>query len=221
MNQRQKNLIDKVTKGKEKEFLSEFLEHFLDKGLGSLNKSETDIFIFHLLDKFQNENGLSLSNYEWSSLLKISERKIKNLRLQVGIRYASDNEEDEFHLWLRLLELISEGYIEFDGKDKVIVTIENPYLLRFIEHQLKTLKLPTTDYGFNKERVKLKTTSLEKLLATAAEEIKLGKGNTKAEAKLKAIKWDLFKKEKKKQVFELLQRSLPSLMKNIVMPTGG
>lgn len=218
MNQRQNELIDKVTKGREKEILSEFLEHFLNKGLGSISKYETDIFIFYLLDKYQHDKGLSLSNYEWSFLLKISERKIKNLRLEVGIRYASDNAEDEFHMWLRLLELISEGYLEFEGPDKVVITIENPYMLRFIEHKLKMLKLPTTDYSFNSERIKLKTSSLESLLSAGAEEIKVGKGNSKAEAKLKAGKWNLYKGDVRKQVVELLKRSIPMLMKNIGIP---
>lgn len=219
MNQRQRDIIDKVAKGKEKDFLDEFLEHFLDKGLGSLTKYETDVFIFYLLDKYQKTKGLNLTNYEWSTLLKISERKIKNLRLEVGIRYTSDNDEDDFYLWLSLLGLISEGYLEFEGTDKVIITIENPYLLRFIEHKLKVLKLPTTDYSFNSERVKLKTSSLESLLTTGASEISLNKDSTKAAAKLKAAKWTAYKKEAAKQVFDILKRAMPTLMKGIVSPS--
>lgn len=186
--------------------------------MGSVNKSETDILIYYLLNKYQGENELNLTNFEWSSLLKISERKIKNLRLEVGIRYASDSEQDELHSWFSVLELIANGFLEFEGPGKVILTIENPYLLRFIEHKLKTFKLSATDYSFNSERIKLKVSSLEKLLSAAAEEIKIGKGNTMAEEKLKNAKWKNYGKEAMKQVFSILTRAIPVLMKEVKNP---
>lgn len=220
MNKQQTDLIAKIIQGSEKEILSEFLDYFLDKGLGALTKNEMDVCMFYLLEKYQSNKGLKMSNYDWSSLLKISERKIKNLRLEVGIRYTADNDSNEVDLWLRFLDLISEGYLEFDGTDKVIITIENPYLLRFIEHKLKTLKLPTTDYSFNTERIKLRRTSLELLLEEGAIGIKLLKGTTKAEAKLKSASWKAYKGEVRKQVFDLLKRAMPTLMRNVVMPTG-
>lgn len=163
-------------------------------------------FIF--LKSIKVTRDLKMSNYDWSSLLKISERKIKNLRLEVGIRYTADNDSNEVDLWLRFLDLISEGYLEFDGTDKVIINIENPYLLRFIEHKLKTLKLPTTDYSFNTERIKLRRISLEASFRRRSYWDKIIERYYKAEAKLKSASWKAYKGEVRKQVFDLLKRAM-------------
>lgn len=219
MNKKQKETIAKIIKGKEKEILDEFLDHFLDRGLGSVTKSETDIYLFHLLQKYEKEKTVGLSNYEWSTLLKISERKIKTLRLEVGIRYDSDDEQDEWKSWVSFLNLITDGYLEFSGTSKVILTIENPYLLRFLEGNLKKMRLPSTDYSFNSERVTFSISSLEELLQKAADEISIGKGSTKAEDIFKKAKWTNYKKEARGQLFDIIKRAIPTVVKGIVFPT--
>lgn len=215
MNIKQKLAIQKIVKGNENNFLAEILDYFLDKGLGSVSKYETDIFIFYLIDKYQKEKGLKFTNFELSSLFKISERKIKNLKLEVGIRYASNDEDDELASWLKLLELITDGFLEFESPDKVVLTIEDPYLLRFIEHKLKKLKKPSTDYSFNSERVKLKVSSLKTLLQTAATEIKIEKGNSRAEHVLKNAMWKNYGDEAKKYLFSIFTETIPGLITGI------
>lgn len=219
MNKKQKETIEKIIKSKEKEFLNEFLDHFLDRGLGSVSKSETDIFLFQLLQKFEKEKSLGLSNFEWSTLLKISERKIKTLRLEVGIRYNSDEEGDEWNSWVAFLKLITEGFLEFSGPSKVILIIEDPYLLRFLEARLKKMRLGSTDYSFNSERVTFPISSLEKLLQKAADEISTGKGSTKAEDIFRNAKWTNYGKEAKTQLFDIIKRSIPTIVKTVVFPT--
>ena len=217
MNAQQKKILATISKGKEEKILMEIFAHFFDKGFGSITKVETDIFLYYLIDKYQKTGNLNLSNFEWSSFLKISERKIKNLQLEVGIRYSSDDVNDEFNSWIRLLEFITEGYLEFEGKDKVILTVENPYLLRFIQHKLKKLKLPTADYSFNSEKIKMKTSSLEKLLAAGAEQTYIGEGRSIAEDKLKHAKWTNYKKEALKTIQDMLTKAMPSFItKNIL-----
>lgn len=219
MNKKQRENIAKIIKGKEKEILDEFLDHFLDRGLGSVTKSETDIYLFHILQKYERKKGLVLSNFEWSTLLKISERKIKNLRLEVGIRYDSDDDQDDWKSWVSFLNLITDGYLEFSGTSKVILTIENPYLLRFLEGNLKKMRLASTDYSFNSERVTFSISSLEKLLQKAANEISIGKGSTKAEDIFKKAKWTNYGKDAKKQLFDIIKRSIPLVVKTVVFPT--
>lgn len=212
MNKNQERLLNQVIKGNEIEFLNELMSFYLNNGLGSLTKKEIDIFIFYLIDKYQKNQSNEWSNYDWSCLLKISETKIKNLRLEVGIRYASDDEED-FNLWIKFLDLIKEGYIEKEDS-KYIITIEDPYLLRFIEHKLKLLKLATTDYSFNKERIKFKPDSLEKLIKLAGEEI--GTNQSYAENKIKSIKWDSLRSEIGKELYDMFKRAIPTIMSKII-----
>jgi len=57
MNFKQKSIIKQIINGAESEFLNEFLDFFLDKGLGSVSKYETDIFIFYIIEKYQKQKG--------------------------------------------------------------------------------------------------------------------------------------------------------------------
>ena len=150
-----------------------------------------------------------------SSLLKISERKIKNLKLEVGIRYSSNEEDDELSSWLKLLELISEGFLEFESAEKIILTIEDPYLLRFIEHNLKISKQPSTDYSFNSERVKLKVSSLKILLKKAAEALNMINGKSKAEQTLKSAIRKNYGEDIRKGLFSILKDTIPSLITGV------
>ena len=178
MNFKQKSIIEQIISDAESEFVFELLDFFLDKGLGSVSKYETDIFIFYLIEKYQKQKGKKLSNFELSSLLKVSERKIKNLKLEVGIRYSSNEEDDELSSWLKLLELISEGFLEFESAEKIILTIEDPYLLRFIEHNLKISKQQSTDYSFNSLRSLVNESKGESLVVSIS--IKFSWGGTYA-----------------------------------------
>jgi hypothetical protein len=215
MNFKQKTIIEQIICDAESEFLIELLDFFLDKGLGSVSKYETDIFIFYLIDKYQKERGKKLTNFELSSLLKISERKIKNLKLEVGIRYSSNEDDDELSSWLKLLELISEGFLEFESAEKIILTIEDPYLLRFIEHNLKISKQPSTDYSFNSERVKLKVSSLKILLKKAAEALNMVNGKSKAEQTLKSAIRKNYGEEAIKVLFSILKDTVPGLITRV------
>lgn len=215
MNFKQKTIIEQIISDAESEFVFELLDFFLDKGLGSVSKYETDIFIFYLIEKYQKQKGKKLSNFELSSLLKISERKIKNLKLEVGIRYSSNEEDDELSSWLKLLELISEGFLEFESAEKIILTIEDPYLLRFIEHNLKILKQPSTDYSFNSERVKLKVSSLKILLKKAAEALNKINGKSKAEQTLKSAIRKNYGEDIRKGLFSILKDTIPSLITGV------
>jgi hypothetical protein len=215
MNFKQKTIIEQIISNAESEFVFELLDFFLDKGLGSVSKYETDIFIFYLIEKYQKQKGKKLSNFELSSLLKISERKIKNLKLEVGIRYSSNEEDDELSSWLKLLELISEGFLEFESTEKIILTIEDPYLLRFIEHNLKISKQSSTDYSFNSERVKLKVTSLKILLKKAAVALKMTNGKSKAEQTLKSAIRKNYGEEAIKVLFSILKDTIPGLITGV------
>lgn len=139
MNKKQNEIIERIIKKNEKEFLLEFLDYFLEKGLGSVNKKETDIYLFFLLNKYLKREN-KITNYEWSILLKISERKIKNLRLELGIRYTANETDNELFLWFDLLDVIIDGNLEFLLNEKVALTVENPYLLQFIDHKSQEIK---------------------------------------------------------------------------------
>ncbi|MBU3715248.1 MAG: hypothetical protein FGM46_09940, partial [Ferruginibacter sp.] len=205
MNSKQQNIINNIFNGYEQEIIVDVFDYFLDKGLGSVSKSETEIFLFHLIDTYKRKNDVKLSNYELSSFLKVSERKIKNLRLEVGIRYHSNNKDDENNLWLKFFELLAEGYIEYESLDSIILTIEDPYLLRFIEHTLKSNKQPSIDYKFNRERIILKSIAFKTLVKIACTNLKDKTNAMKLKATIKKAKWGHIGEQAKKELFEIVK----------------
>jgi hypothetical protein len=56
MNFKQKSIIEQIISDAESEFVFELLDFFLDKGLGSVSKYETDIFIFYLIESKNVKN---------------------------------------------------------------------------------------------------------------------------------------------------------------------
>jgi len=212
MNNSQDQLLKKIINNNAKDISYEIFEFLLDDGLGSISKSEFDAFIFYTLHKYQKKNKLFLSNYEWSSLLKLTERKIKNLRLISGIRFAEDTNEESKELWFNFLDIVREGYIQVDKSKNFIFTIEDPILTRFLDAKLKELKLSSFDYSFNSEILKFNSKSLSELLKNAASETGIGEGNSIAEEKITKIKWKNVGDEAKDLLKDLLKGLFPTLI---------
>ena len=209
MNDIQKEILEKITKNNEKVILNELLDFLIGNGLGSVTKREMDIYLFHLLDS--NNTTQVLSNYDWSCLLKINERKVKNLRIENGIRYYSNDNNDERKQWLKLLGLIKDYYIETDDLGNYVIIVEDPYLLRFLEHQIKLLKLASTDYSFNPERVKFKQSSLEVLLKSAAECFGID-GHSKAQDILSKMKWKKYGKKVGEELYDIFKKAFSKFL---------
>ena len=57
--------------------LQEFISKYLERGFGSMNKNDFEVWIFHYLMNHQLQGK---TNYEVSLFLKIPETKVKRLR---------------------------------------------------------------------------------------------------------------------------------------------
>lgn len=99
-------------------FAKDFLEFYLRNGFGSLNKSEIELFIFHLLSKnFKNQK-----NYEIANSLKITESKLKMLFLNSYMKFSQPEKIWELQ---DLIDKILDSKPIFRNK-KISITIENP-----------------------------------------------------------------------------------------------
>lgn len=129
-------------------FVEKFLENYLAPSFGAMSKSEIDILVFHLLeDSFDK-----LSNYEISNLLKISETKVKNLRVNAYLRYNQNENQILKNIIKRLSDSIST---KVDIKNnEVRFTLENPVEKRVMIAKIKELG-ENIDFSFNNEILKL------------------------------------------------------------------
>lgn len=138
-------LISKLDKNN---FVEKFLENYLAPSFGAMSKSEIDILVFHLLeDSFDK-----LSNYEISNLLKISETKVKNLRVNAYLRYNQNEKQILKNIIKRLSDSVST---KVDIKNnEVKFTLENPVEKRVMIAKIKELG-ENIDFSFNNEILKL------------------------------------------------------------------
>ena len=138
-------LISKLDKNN---FVEKFLENYLAPSFGAMTKSEIDILVFHLLEDSFNK----LSNYEISNLLKISETKVKNLRVNSYLRYNQNEKQILKNIIKRLSDSIST---KVDIKNnEVRFTLENPVEKRVMIAKIKELG-ENIDFSFNNEILKL------------------------------------------------------------------
>jgi hypothetical protein len=170
LNKTQKNLFDRIIKDKTA-FIEELTGMLIGNGIGAIPKREIEVSLFYLMNKHAIRNKQYLTNYEWSCLLKINERKVKNLILDMGIRYSSNN-EDETELWLAFIRSLTTFHKDIESLTEYVFTIEDPYVLRFVEHKLKFYQKPLPLYNQeNTEQVKLKKESLKALFEGCEKEI--------------------------------------------------
>lgn len=142
-----------------REFAERFLELYLSNGLGSLPKSEVDLYVFYLLT--QTSDYKNKSNYQLSNLLKVPESRIKSLRLNSALKYSEINSKAILSkIVIRLTQ--SEQFAVFES-GKVEVSLEDPIEQRELENFLK-LRGHHAEYTLNSEVLKISPIRLFELI---------------------------------------------------------
>ena len=105
------DIADIIAKTDHSKFGRQFLERFLERGLGTLGKREIDTLVLHLLEEHA---GLELkSNHELSIALRLTEARIRGLRYEAKLKYPSD--ERKF-IERRLLYVLAIAQYEVDAQ---------------------------------------------------------------------------------------------------------
>ena len=135
--------------------MKDFINQYLAKGFGSMNKNDFEVMIMHWL--LQNELS-GKSNYEISRELKIPESKVKRLIYEASLKY----ERSETELLENFIECLL-GAQELKDGDKIKFIIEDVATRRFLDGKLKE-KCLLTDTSWNSEIVVITPFSLAKVL---------------------------------------------------------
>lgn len=140
-------------------FLESFLEEYLLRGLGSLQKRDVEILFVHLLLK-DKTFGQGLELYKMSHALGISESKVRRLVLDSQLRYQSYTEEmakEDF------LDLMFEGTFFVDRFKRINFIIRKPMLRQFFEEWISRFS-GLVDTSFNKNLVKVSLDDLSEVI---------------------------------------------------------
>lgn len=138
------------------EALSQLVE---ERGLGAISKKDYELLIFHHL-----ANGAALrqdGNYHLANKLKVTETKIKSLRLESSIRHSPANHKAVLgHIVHRIISELSKP--DFSGNE-VSITLENPVERREFEHAIKRSQ-HKVEYGINREILKITPLALFEII---------------------------------------------------------
>ena len=137
--------------------MKNFINEYLAKGFGSMNKNAFEVFIFNEIMKNPHEileidPKMKLSNYDISLNLKIPETKVKRLAYEADLVYGGNNRETECRK--KLLQAIEKVKFKCDKKEntKVSFVIEEFSVRKYLEHKLKQ-KGTFIDFATNNEVV--------------------------------------------------------------------
>lgn len=147
-------------------FSEEFLDKYLERGFGMMSKREIDVLMMHLLYKYADLS--EKSNYELSLTLKMTESKIKNLRLESQLHYQSESDNYIKELFFKILQtakLKIDPTSSNTSTSWIMLSVENTYLKLALESKLKGIG-SFADYSFNKEILKIEKDDFIDLLAT-------------------------------------------------------
>ncbi|MUK32182.1 hypothetical protein GNP44_19145 [Aliivibrio fischeri] len=143
-------------------FVDLFLEHYLDRGFGSLSKSEIDTLVMHLL--MEHSDLKFKSNYELSLDLQITEARIKSIKHKAKLQFL---EEPDDYIKAEFFALLHNSKLQAESRQgepgKILMVIEDSFVKQGVQGKLKALG-HFADNSFNSEIVKISQLSFIDLL---------------------------------------------------------
>jgi hypothetical protein len=146
-----KHSLTRMLKPQEAKALGEAISNLVkERGLGAISKKDYELLVFHHLTA-----GSALQqdgNYHLANKLKVTETKVKGLRLEASIRHCPANHKAVLgQIVHRIICELSKP--EFKG-DEVVMTLENPIDRREFEHAVKRTQ-HNVEYGMNREILRI------------------------------------------------------------------
>lgn len=176
-------------------FLEEFMDEYLLRGLGGMQKRDVEILFIHLLLQ-DRMFGEEVDYYKMSHALGISETKVKRLVYDSQLRYQSYTEEMAKEDFVSLLQT---GSFFVDKSKRINFMIREPMLRQYFEEWISRFS-GLVDSSFNANCVKVSFDDLSEVIL----------GLTKDENALDLIKRNLDKPKvglsPKKYIGEFLKK---------------
>jgi hypothetical protein len=195
-------------------FASQFIESYLQHGLGVMSKKETEMLVMHLLDNSGCFEGQRNANHALSLLLRIPESRVASLRYEAKLRYPPPDPE-EFACG-KLLNILWFANPAADGKNIQII-IEDRYVRQYLTALAKRCN-SVIDTSFNREIIDI---HWEEMADVMEEAYGIEIGTRFRQSFKKTIDEDhkLSFAEAKKEFFKGLAKgtgnSIPSIVKTI------
>lgn len=125
--------------------LKKFIDRYIERGFGSMNKNDFEVEIFHYL--LQTNYFESTKDYEISRQLRIPQSKVKRLKYESELKYPEKNQDE------KVREILDNAHIFFD-KESIVLSIENEIVRKYLDCKIKKHN-GYTDMSFNSELLRL------------------------------------------------------------------
>lgn len=148
----------KMMKQTSEQTLDQAIEKYLERGFGSMNKNDFEVYVFnHLVSSSMQ----GLSDNEISRKLRIPESKVKRLRYEADLNYQQDSDED---YKARFYDVLKNRVYKSDASGKIQFSIKDKALRLYLEDRLESMG-SFADSSFNSNIVTLTASDLMALLA--------------------------------------------------------
>ena len=138
--------------------LSDIIRRYLNRGFGSMNKNDFEVWIFNYL--LQNDFNAK-TNFDISIELGIPESKVKRLRYEASLKYGDPKNTAQYNK--AFLSLLNNVTLK-KGSDKIIqFAVEDLQLRKYLDSILKKKGL-FSDTSFNTEVITITIGDLAVLL---------------------------------------------------------
>lgn len=130
-----------------------------ERGIGALSKKDYDLLVFHHLSA--SAAMRSDWNYVLANKLRVTESRIKSLRLEAAIRHRLPDHKAVLRIIAqRVLDEMTKP--EVSG-ETVSITLENPVERREFEYAVKLAK-HSVEYGINREILRISALALFEII---------------------------------------------------------
>ena len=155
-----KDLIDNLSESKAKNLLVDFMDVYLGKGFGMMNKSDIETLMFHVFKKYKLLSGKCFDD---SLKLQITEAKARKLSYEAQIKYANRNIDNlDIYLREKIGECLQSAFFSKTGKE-IRFAIEDKYLRHALYAKLRANNL-FADTSFNKDIVSLDEKAFQEMV---------------------------------------------------------
>ena len=143
-----------------KSLLDDFMEVYMDKGFGLMNKTEIETLMYHV---FKKHGLLTGKCFDDSFKLQIPEAKARKLIYDSQVKYAGRN-EDELTAYLRksVGDCLTHAFLSKSGKE-IRFAIEDRYLRVALNAKLRANHY-FADTSFNKDIISLDENAFREMI---------------------------------------------------------
>ena len=156
-----------LTKSEAAGFSARFLSVFLANGFGAMPKREIEILVFHLLTETKAHG--QLTSYELSNKLRISENRVRTLRLEASLRYRQSSHREAIQR-LGVMFLKDAAIRPVIEGNYLLMEVEDPVLQRELEEAARKAGY-YADSSFRRQIVRIKPHVFVKIFADCFGEI--------------------------------------------------